>query len=210
MSVVTAVHLRDLRLATERAYQAARANAQGAAKMVEAAWANARAESAAAIDDDAAAEVVRKYAAIFTAFASFDMDENTVFAVASSNVGPGAPLSAKQREILGKRPALADYMVDLDERDVQLQARADRHREAVAERVSAELPAKHLARIRAAGFDLLLDAKGHLLASPGAPLDQGFGVAIYTERKAEFVAILKAEADAAAAVAKRLAPVVIA
>jgi hypothetical protein len=115
--------------------------------------------------------------------------------------------------VLAQFAPLAAWLAECDERARELGAWMDRLREDEAERHRQALPATILGRIRAAGYDLTVDAKGHLLASPGAPLEQlgdGNGLEIYAQRRDEFVAILRTEAAAAKAEAKRLAPVVIA
>ena len=194
MSTVTAVHLRSVQDRTRAAYETARGAAHGALDLVEAAWIQCREDTRLAIDTDAGAAVASKFHAIFDAFSRLNLDEN----------------ARLKRPVLDRHPALAAWMVEVDERMAQLQTRIDASAANAAERHREQLPAMHLERIRAAGFDLFVDAKGRLMAAPGAPLDQGHGVAIYTERKAEFVALLRAEAEAAAADAKRLGPVVIA
>jgi hypothetical protein len=209
MSNVTPVVLRDLQNRVATAHVSAGWGAFPVTDYIAAALVDYQDQTQRAPDDDAKAEVATKFTAVFDAFHRLDQDERTILMMPRWD-SSWAQTTARRQAILDKYPAIAGWLLARDERNAQLQARADQNRKSEAERFRQALPAMILARLRAAGFDLSVDAKGRLLASAAAPLDQGFGVDVYKERKQEFVAILKAEAEAAAAEAKRLAPVIIA
>ncbi|WP_428484604.1 hypothetical protein [Rhodopila sp.] len=193
-----------LKQACLKSYQAARVNYRAPVfGLIDAAWAEANADVKAAADDEASANVARKFTVIFEGFASLNFWEVSELAMEADPV-TGA---STRRTIFGKRPALLAWFATHEAKKSELQARMDASREREAEQAREAIPALCLSRLREAGYDLTLDKQGRLCAAPGAVLDVGFGTDIYRDRKTEFVAILKAEAEAAAAEAKRLAPV---
>ena len=195
---------------TFSAYEAARNNTGGAGGFVEAAWQDCKTATSAASDIDAKADVARRFQGVFAAFARLTMDDLTTLSL-PAHTGDRARIEAMHRAILDRNPATAAWAADRDKAAAALQAKIDRTREAEVERWRQGRPAAILAALRASGHDLTLDSKGRILAVPGAPLaGVGGGLSIYPDRKAEFVAILKAEAEVAGAEAKRLAPVVVA
>ena len=203
---ITPMQLQAIGIECTKAHERAKA-AWGARDMVAEAWAELRHQLNQAADDDAKALITTKFQGVFLAFASLDQDMNMLL---GAPINGSAEQRAKKRDALDRNPALRAWMAEKDERAAQLQARIDLNAANMAERVRAGLPALHLSRLRAAGHNLMLDGKGRLLTTPGAPLDQGYGVGIYAERKSEFVALLKKEAEEEAAEAKRMAPVVLA
>ena len=202
--------LHTLQAATTAAQQMAHMATSGANGLVEEAWRDCKEATAKAPDIDAKAVVARRFGEIFGAFARFTFDDMTTLAIPTYS-GDRAVIEAKRRAVLDRHPALAAWNVERDQRAAELQERIDRNAANLAERIRQGLPALILKRLRDAGFDLTVDKHGRLCAPPGAPLEKaGDGLAVYTDRKADFVAILKAEADAAAAEARQLVPVVIA
>lgn len=207
MNKITPVQLQKLQAECTRARTLATQGVWGAPAMVTEAWNVLGMQLQAAPDDDAKAAIIRKFTSVFLAFGSVGQDLNMLL---------GEPLNgspdqrAKRRTALDRHsPALAQWSVEKDEIAADLQRRIDHNAANLAERIRAALSATLLGRIRAAGHDLSLDGKGRLLATPGAADAVVGGMETIREHKQALTVILKAEAEAKATEAARLAPVLV-
>jgi len=156
-------------------------------------------------DLNARIDRTRNLVGIMAAFVSMSQDEN--MALLAPHNGDPVASAARKRAIMDTRPALAAWHLETDALAVLADTAAREAAVAKAERDHAARPALVLGLLRASGVDLTLDSNGRLCAPAMAILDVGFGEDIFTDRRADFVAILRAEAASAAAEAARHQPV---
>lgn len=198
----------------EAAWRRVRANRRCApTKAIDAAWSHYANKARWAAPEDQP-RIARQARAVMDAFGLMDWRHAETLAEGYTPPFPerfnsiqlAAHVARERAEVMASHPALAEYQA---ERDALAAAAAERQRHGT-ERAAAEArrvrPSVVLGEIRATGAVLALDEQGNIIAPAGSTLS-AYLLAELRDHKPAIVAILKAEAEAAAEAAR---PVVLA